>query len=82
MTVRTGWIDGRGRLTVPSAIRRELQLETGSTVILTLADGEIRLVSRAEHIRRAQAAVRRYVPAGRSLSQELIAQRRGEIDRG
>lgn len=29
-------------------------------------------------IRRAQEAVRRHVPAGRSLSQELIAQRRGE----
>ena len=82
MTVRTARIDGRGRLTVPSVIRRELQLETGSAVILTLADGEIRLVSRAEQVRRAQEAVRRYVPAGRSLSQELIAQRRGDIDRG
>lgn len=82
MMERTGRIDERGRLTVPSAIRRELQLETGSTVILTLADGGIRLLSRAEHIRRVQEAVRRYVPPGRSLSQELIAQRRGDIDRG
>ena len=35
----------------------------------------------AQAIRRAQALVRRYVPAGRSLVDELIAERRAESAR-
>lgn len=43
-----------------------------------LADGEAWLTTRREQLRRAQALVRRYVPEGVSLVDELIAKRQAE----
>ena len=45
---------------------------------MTLEDGEIRVVSTRQAAARAQALVRRYIPKGRDLSEELIAERREE----
>jgi bifunctional DNA-binding transcriptional regulator/antitoxin component of YhaV-PrlF toxin-antitoxin module len=81
MTVAHARIDRRGRITIPGALRRALGLTPGAAAVLTPDGPELRVVSRAEQIRRAQQLVRRYVPAERSLSQELIAQRRREADR-
>ena len=81
MTSTTARVDRRGRITIPAALRRALGLTPGTAAILTPDGPELRVVSRAERIRRVQEAVRRYVPAVRSLSQELIAQRRREADR-
>jgi hypothetical protein len=39
--------------------------------------GEIRISTVAQRMRRAQELVRKYVPEGVSLSDELIANRRG-----
>jgi len=47
-------------------------------VILRLEDDEVRLITPSQAIRRAQSLVRHYVPAGRSLVEELIAERRAE----
>ena len=81
MTRTTARVDRRGRITIPAVLRRELGLKPGTAALLTPDSPELRVVSRAEQVRRALEAVRRYVPAGRSLSQELIAQRRREADR-
>lgn len=81
MTSTTARVDSRGRITIPAALRRALGLTSGTAALLTSDGPELRVVSRAEQVRRAQEAVRRYVPAGRSLSQELIAQRRRESGR-
>ena len=78
----TAHIDASGRLVVPAQIRKALGLTPGATVILRVADGELRVVARAEAVRAAQARVRRYVKAGRSLAGELIAERRAEWRRG
>ena len=78
MTSSTARVDRRGRITIPTAIRRALGLQPGTVVVLTPDAQELRVVSRAERIRRAQELVRRYVPASRSLSRELISERRGE----
>jgi hypothetical protein len=45
-----------------------------------LVDGELRLVSLAASVRRAQALVRARVPAGVSLADELLADRRREVE--
>lgn len=81
MTSTTARVDRRGRITIPAALRRALGLEPGAAAVLTPDCPELRVVSLAERIRRAQELVRRHVPAGRSLSQELIALRRREADR-
>lgn len=70
-----------GRVVVPAEIRRALGLKEGDLVLWELKDGEARLTTRRERLRRAQALVREYVPAGVSLSDELIAERRAEAER-
>ena len=71
-------LDQGGRVAIPAEYRRALGLRPGEEVILRLGDGEITLLSVAQALRRAQDAVRRNVPEGRSLSDELIAERRTE----
>jgi AbrB family looped-hinge helix DNA binding protein len=67
-----------GRLVIPAAYRKALGLKPGTEVLLTLEDGEIRVVSTLQAVARAQALVRRYVPKGRNLSEELVKERREE----
>ena len=71
-------INSGGRVVIPASYRRALGLRAGDEVILRLEDGEVRILTRARAIRSAQSLVRRYIPAGRSLSDELIAERRSE----
>lgn len=75
-TIREG-----GRLVIPAAYRRALGLKPGDEVLLTLEDGEIRLVGTRQAVARAQNLLRHYIPAGRSLSEELIRDRRDEAAR-
>lgn len=70
-----------GRLVIPAAYRKALGLKPGDEVLLVLEDGEIRVVSTRQAIARAQTLLRRYVPKGRSLSEELIQERREEAAR-
>ncbi len=67
-----------GRLVIPSQYRRALGLETGDEVIVRAVDGELRILTRAEAVKRAQALVRRRVKKGRSLVAELRKERRSE----
>ncbi len=69
-------VNAGGRIVIPAAYRRALGIKQGDEVILRLEDGEVRIITPAQAIRRAQALVRRYVPAGRSMADELIAERR------
>ncbi len=48
---------------------------------MDIADGELRVRSLKAAVERAQALVRRYVPAGDSLVDELIRDRRSEAGR-
>ena len=75
-TIREG-----GRLVIPSAYRKALGIKPGDEVILVLEDGEIRVISTRQAITRAQTLLRRYIPKGRSLSEELIKERREEASR-
>ncbi len=70
-----------GRIVIPASYRQALNLNEGDEIILQLADGELRLLTGREALRRAQGLVRRYVPAGRSLAEELIEERRQEARR-
>jgi AbrB family looped-hinge helix DNA binding protein len=72
-------LDG-GRIVIPARFRRALGIQPGDSVTIQLADGELRLATRLRGIRRAQEIVRRHVPPGASLSDELVAQRRAEAE--
>lgn len=68
-----------GRVVIPVEIRRELGIKEGDTVMWEIDGGSARLTTKAARIKRAQALVRTHVPAGVSLSGELIAERRREV---
>jgi AbrB family looped-hinge helix DNA binding protein len=70
-----------GRIVIPAAARRAAGLDVGDEVIVRVEDGEIRIMSLQRAISRAQAIVRSYIPADRSLVDELIAERREESRR-
>ena len=70
-----------GRVIVPAEYRRELGVEPGDEIILHLDEEGLRLYTPAQAVARAQALVRRYVPEERSLSEELVSERRGESAR-
>lgn len=78
--VRTKLAEG-GRIVIPAEYRKALGLKVGDEVILRLAEGELRVLTPRQAILRAQQLVRRYVPEGHSLVDELIAERRAEAGR-
>lgn len=71
-------LDNRGQIAIPGAVREAAGLKPGREVLLWAENGEVRISTAARSIRRAQEIVRKYVPEGISLSDELIAERRRE----
>jgi AbrB family looped-hinge helix DNA binding protein len=69
-------LNENGRIVIPAAMREALQVKPGDELLLHLEDGELHVTTRMQRIRRAQELVRRYVPEGVSLADELIAERR------
>src|SRR4030081_147494 len=63
------------RVVIPAAMRTALGLKTGDNVLLRLEDGELRIFTPHEAIRKAQELLRPYLPTDRSLADELIAER-------
>lgn len=70
-----------GRLVIPAEHRRALGLEVGDEVIVRIENGELRILTRGEAIKRAQEKVRRHINGSRSLVDELSAERRAEAKR-
>ena len=69
-----------GRIVIPVEYRQALGLHVGDEVILRLEDGEVRIFTPQQAIKRAQELVRRYVPRERSLSNELLEERKMESE--
>lgn len=67
-----------GRIVIPAQYRKALGIKPGDEVILALEDTGVRLYTRRQAIKDAQALVRQYVPSGRNLSRDLIEERRLE----
>jgi AbrB family looped-hinge helix DNA binding protein len=79
-TTYTVQLGERGRLVLPSPVRRELGLERGDRLLLSVEDGAVRLVSAQEVARRCHGLLADKYP-GRSLADELIVERREETRR-
>jgi AbrB family looped-hinge helix DNA binding protein len=71
-----------GRVVIPARYRKSIGIGVGDEVVLIL-DGEgVRLMTPRQAVKRAQDLVRRYVPEGISLADELIEDRRKETENG
>ena len=70
-----------GAVALPAAFLKALGVAEGDQVQLALEGDRVRVLSRAAAIRDVQRHVRRYVPEGVSLVDELLAERRAEAAR-
>jgi antitoxin PrlF len=73
-------VEKTGRILIPVEIRRRLNLVEGeSEVLLNIDDSNvIEVTTRQQLLNRIQAEIRRRIPPGVSLSDELLADRRRE----
>jgi AbrB family looped-hinge helix DNA binding protein len=69
-------VNENGRLVLPAAFRRALNIRPGDQVLARLEDDEVRITTLKHRLEQAQAHVRQFVKPGRSLADELIAERR------
>ncbi len=65
-----------GKVVLPSKLREELNIQNGDEIILRLEHGSIRLVPLHQAVRIAQQSVKKYVPNGTSIADDLIRARK------
>jgi bifunctional DNA-binding transcriptional regulator/antitoxin component of YhaV-PrlF toxin-antitoxin module len=74
-------LDERGGLVLPTALRQRLNLRSGDQLLITVdTSGGFRAISAHDQARQLCGLYRELVP-GRSLADELIAERREEARR-
>jgi AbrB family looped-hinge helix DNA binding protein len=69
-------VNENGRVVLPAAYRKALNIRPGDQVLARLEGDEVRITTLKHRIERAQRHVRQFVKPGRSLADELIAERR------
>lgn len=74
-------VNESGRVVIPAQIREVLGIKAGDEVIFVAEGDSLRIETRMQRLRRAQELVRKYIDPSRSLSDELIAERREEFRR-
>jgi AbrB family looped-hinge helix DNA binding protein len=70
-----------GRIVIPSRYRRAAGLKEGDEVILALDETGLRILTPRQAIKQAQDLVRKYIPAGDRLADELLSERRRDAKR-
>jgi AbrB family looped-hinge helix DNA binding protein len=74
-------LEKSGRILIPATVRRTLGLAEGSIVVMKVeSTGTIGIVSRSQALARARQELRKHVPPGRDLVEELIQDRRKEAE--
>ncbi|MDE1917856.1 MAG: AbrB/MazE/SpoVT family DNA-binding domain-containing protein [Sphingomonadales bacterium] len=70
-----------GLMRLPTDLRKALGFDEGSTMLMSLEDGEIRIRSAGRVLRLIQQRLRPLSAPGRSPSETLIAERRTQVSR-
>ena len=75
-------VDDQGRVLLPSFWRKQQQVKASAELCVTVNEyGGLVIETREQGLRRARALVRQYIPEGVRLSEEIIADHRGEATR-
>lgn len=69
-----------GRIVIPQHMRQALGIEPGQELLLQMDEDCLRVYSLRSAVKHSQAIVRRYVPRERSLSAELLLDRKREAE--
>lgn len=69
-------IGAGGRIVIPHEIREALEMREGDSLLLEVDDQGLHIRSVRHAVQRAQQLIARHVKSGRSLTSELIAERR------
>jgi len=82
METYTTRLEKSGRILIPAAMRRRLGLSEGSQVLVKVEEsGTLRVTSRSQALAKVRQEIRKYIPAGQDLAQELIRDRQAEAER-
>ena len=65
-----------GRILIPAEMRRQLDMEIGENVNLEVENGSLKVTSSRAALSRLQRRLKKLVPEGVSLVDELIVERR------
>jgi AbrB family looped-hinge helix DNA binding protein len=80
MEIYLARLEKSGRILIPASVRRRLGLSEGSQVIVKVEpSGAIEIASRSQALAKAREEIRKYIPDGRDLVDELIEDRRKEV---
>jgi antitoxin PrlF len=71
-----GKVSGEGRVVLPAELRKEFGIKDGEEVMFSRTEYGIQITTLDQAIRQAQEMVRRYIPKGVSLVDELHQARR------
>jgi bifunctional DNA-binding transcriptional regulator/antitoxin component of YhaV-PrlF toxin-antitoxin module len=74
-------LDSSGRLLIPSELRERHHIDNGDTLVVADDSFGLRVKTLDEVIAEAQAYFAKLVPRGVLLSEEVLADRRSEIER-
>jgi AbrB family looped-hinge helix DNA binding protein len=74
-------VDASGRIVLPSQTRERLNIAGGDTVMIVEDESGVHLKTRDQLITEAQAYFASFVPRGVLLSEEVLQDRRSEIER-
>ena len=82
METYTTRLEKSGRILIPAAVRRHLGLSEGSQVLVRVEDsGTLQVTSRSQVLAKVRQEIRKYIPAGVDLAEQLIWDRRTEVER-
>jgi AbrB family looped-hinge helix DNA binding protein len=75
------YVDNNGRILIPAQIRKAFNIKAGDIFVMRIIDGEIRMISLDKAIADAQKLIRKHVPEGISLVDELFKERKEDLAR-
>jgi AbrB family looped-hinge helix DNA binding protein len=67
-----------GRIVIPAKMRESLGIEVGENVSLQINNNTLQVTTQKEALRQLRELVRKHVPEGVSLVDEMIKERREE----